>query len=157
SAFQPIVDQGTMTMRPVASVVLTPILICLAVDLHAQAPVRVGGPRPLILNNGSIGIVQALQFSPDSRFLYVAGLDKEIHTWNLLQIKPNEFFPTYVRSLRWETSRGQGKLDAMSLSPDGNLIAGGGTSARNNGEIGLWDTGSGRFATPGLLPLVWAE
>ena len=121
----------------------------------AQAiPQREGGPRPLLLNQGSIGVVSAIEFSPDSRFLYVAGLDKAIHAWNLLELKPNEFRPTHVSTMRWEISRGyQGKLDAMAISPDGKWIAAGGTSARNNGDIGLWDTGTGRMATPSVLPL----
>ncbi|MBS0202279.1 MAG: caspase family protein [Planctomycetes bacterium] len=120
----------------------------------AQAPQREGGPRPLLLNQGSVGVVSAIEFSPDSRFLHVAGLDKAIHTWNLLELKPDEFHPTYVRSLRWEISRGyQGKFDAMAVSSDGQWIAAGGTSARNNGDVGLWETGTGRMATPSVLPL----
>lgn len=132
------------------------LIVCVigSTTIHAQAPQREGGPRPLLLNQGSIGVVQAIEFSPDSRFLYVAGLDKAIHTWNLLETKPDEFHPTYLRSMRWEISRGyQGKLDAMAVSFDGQWIAAGGTSARNNGDVGLWDTGTGRMAAPPVLPV----
>lgn len=123
-------------------------------EAFAQAvPKREGAPRPVVLSQGSIGVVSAMKFSPDSRFLYVVGLDKTVHMWSLLEPRPNDVRPTYLKSMRWEVSRGyQGNLNTVAISPDGQLLAAAGTSARNNGDIGAWDTGTGRMAVVPVFP-----
>ena len=117
------------------------------------APRRDGPARPYLLTQGSIGEIAALTFSPDSRFLYVAGADKVIRTWSLEREK-GQFSPVVVQNMRWEISRGyQGQFYTIAISPNGSLIAGAGISARYSGDIGLWDTGTGRLAKPSVLPV----
>ena len=121
----------------------------------AQPPAAQRELRPVLLTNGSIGEITSLVFSPDSRFLFVAGADKVIRTWSLVEARPNVFNPVLAQTMRWEISRGfQGRLETIAISPDGKLLAGGGVSARDSGDIGLWDTGTGRFAERPVLPIV---
>lgn len=117
----------------------------------------VGPPRPFVVSEGPVGPVQALAFSPDSRLLYAAGLDKVVHLWNLTPDERGQDRAAYVRELRWEISRGgRGALLATAVSPDGTLLAGGGMSARDaGGNLALWDTGKGEVlqSLPKVLPL----
>lgn len=122
------------------------------------APQRQGPPRPVLLSQGSIGEIGAIVFSHDSRFLYVAGADKVIRTWSLVEGRPNEIKPVVVQTMRWEIARGYlGSLRALAIEPHGQVIAGAGISARDNGDIGLWDPGTGRFAKSAMLPVAWNE
>lgn len=115
-----------------------------------------GPPRPFIVSEGPVGAVQALTFSPDSRLLYAAGLDKVVHLWNLTPDERGQDRAAYVRELRWEISRGtRGVLLAAAISPDGTLLAGGGMSARDaGGNLVLWDAGRGEIvqSLPRVLP-----
>ncbi len=115
--------------------------------------------RPILLTQGAIGQISSLAFSPDSRFLYVAGADKVIRTWSFVEVRPNEFSPVVAQTMRWEIARGDwGELNAIAVSPakEENLIAAAGKDPRFTGDIGLWNTGTGRFAIPtepSVLPL----
>jgi WD40 repeat protein len=123
------------------------------------AMARVGSADPptqspqLCLNiAGHTAAITAMAFSPDSKFLYTAGLDKAVHVWRLpaqLAVSSDaigkavlaEHLWSEERTIRWSIGRGlRGSIYAMAVSPKTGELAVGGYGARGTlGDIALLD------------------
>jgi len=105
--------------------------------------VRVGQPWLRINVPGHTAAVQALEFSPDSRRLFSAGLDKVVQVWDLAAMpasgKVRDLKRNFLRerTIRWQVSRGpRGSIYALAASPTEDLLAFGGYGAMGStGEI----------------------
>lgn len=89
--------------------------------------------------------IKDIVFTPDGRYLVSAGEDKLIRVWDLDTKRP-------VRTLRGQIGTGfEGKIYAMTLSPDGRWLAAGGWThtecAGRCGDIRLYDFKSGKLVT----------
>lgn len=80
--------------------------------------------------NGHEKVVYATCYSPDGKYLYSAGEDKEILQWELKSGKIQQRFPGHKE---W--------IGGLSVSPDGNYLC----SASADGSFKLWNTGTGRM------------
>lgn len=94
-------------------------------------------------------------FSPDSSRVYVGGLDKAVHVWDVtvparsvLRTAPNR--AVLVQTLRWEIARGtRGTIYTIAASPVDRRLAIAGFSARDaTGDIVVVDTATGRVVRP---------
>jgi WD40 repeat protein len=118
------------------------------------------GEPILCLNDaGHTAGVRALAFSPDSKRLYSAGMDKVVYVWRLPDLVPDTAGGTkgaYVEpwsresAIRWEIGRGlRGSIYSLALAPRGDLLAIAGYGARGtSGEIIRLDPRSGTFQPP---------
>lgn len=99
--------------------------------------------------------IRALQFSRDSSQLYVAGHDKRVYVWNLLQNNQGHLQEAVSADpIFWEVARGRrGTIEDFSLSSQGRLAIAG-TAARSNGDIVLFD--SRQRLVQGVFPAVRA-
>jgi WD40 repeat protein len=116
-----------------------------AVDPSAKARDIGRGSQPWLRINspGHTAAVQALAFTPDSRRLCSAGLDKVVQVWDLSALPANaqlrDVKRTFVRerTIHWQISRGpRGSLFALACAPNDGLLALGGYGAMGStGEI----------------------
>ncbi len=118
-------------------------VVCFAFQMVLLATTLFGqqaGNRLLLETGGPVGTIHSLRFSPDSRRLYAAGIDKQVHVWNLKD-HANELSPKHTQYLRWEVSRAdRGCIYAMDICPQGRRLAFGGYSSRgNSGDIVVYD------------------
>jgi WD40 repeat protein len=83
---------------------------------------------------GRVGI-QGLAFHPDGRKLVTAGTDGMVRVWDVLNKKETRHFEGKV-----------GEINAMSLSPNGAMvaIAGGHWNVDKAGGVRIWDVITGR-------------
>ena len=95
---------------------------------------------------GHTGTVQALAFTPDSKRLCSAGLDKNVLVWNLTALQ-RDLRRTYLRerTIRWQVARSlRGSIYALASAPSDGLLAFGGYGAMGSlGEILLVEPSSG--------------
>ena len=111
---------------------------------------------------GHTAPVRAVAFSPDSRLLYTAGLDKVVHVWSLPPLgddgggeegmtgrSKGVMLETWgkLRTLRWPMGRGlRGIIYAMAVHPtNGQLAIGGYGNLQLTGEIVLLDPYLGQW------------
>ncbi len=91
---------------------------------------------------GHIGTVQALAFTPDSKRLCSAGLDKNVLVWNLTALQ-RDLRRSFLRerTIRWQVARSlRGSIYAVAVAPSDGLLAFGGYGAMGSlGEILLVD------------------
>ena len=97
---------------------------------------------------GHTGTVQALAFTPDSKRLCSAGLDKSVLVWNLTALQ-RDLRRTYLRerTIRWQVARSlRGSIYALAAAPSDGLLAFAGYGAMGSlGEILLVEPLSGRL------------
>ncbi len=95
---------------------------------------------------GHTGTVQALAFTPDSKRLCSAGLDKNVLVWNLTALQ-RDLRRTSLRerTIRWQVARSlRGSVYALASAPSDGLLAFGGYGAMGSlGEILLVEPLSG--------------
>lgn len=95
---------------------------------------------------GHTGTVQALAFTPDSKRLCSAGLDKNVLVWNVTALQ-RDLRRTYLRerTIRWQVARSlRGSVYALASAPSDGLLAFGGYGAMGSlGEILLVEPLSG--------------
>lgn len=110
--------------------------------------VRLRAPRLRINAGGHHGIVQALAFTPDSARLCSAGVDKDVHVWNL-SLLPRDLQRRFLRErvLRWQIARGpRGMIYSTAMSPRDGLLAMAGYAADGGlGQIWLVDPVGGKL------------
>ncbi|HEX4129535.1 MAG TPA: hypothetical protein VHZ24_05790 [Pirellulales bacterium] len=114
--------------------------------LFAQPPAaapRVDDQPWLSLNvTGHTAAVRSLTFTPDSKRLCSAGLDKIVKVWNTSAVV-RDLRRTWLleRSIRWQVARGlRGSIYSLAVAPDDGLLAIGGYGAMGSlGEILLVD------------------
>jgi WD40 repeat protein len=98
---------------------------------------------------GHVAAVQALAFTPDSKRLCSAGLDKVVQVWNLAAVT-RDLRRTFLRErvIRWQVARGlRGSIYALAAAPSDGLLALGGYGAMGSlGEILLVDPVQGTLA-----------
>ncbi|HJT33561.1 MAG TPA: hypothetical protein VJ783_16065 [Pirellulales bacterium] len=107
-----------------------------------------GRPWLTINAHGHTAAVYALAFSPDSKRLYSAGLDKVVNVWNTsAAVRDLRRTRLLERSLRWPVNRGtRGVIYALAVAPNDGLLAMAGYGASNYaGEIWLVDTVQGNL------------
>ena len=133
-----------------------------AIALSAGLPsglAQEGEPILCLNDAGHTAGVRALAFSPDSKRLYSAGMDKVVYVWRLPELVPDTADGTkgaYVEpwsresAIRWEIGRGlRGSIYSLALAPRGEVLAIGGYGARGtSGEIIRLDPRSGAFQPP---------
>jgi WD40 repeat protein len=99
--------------------------VCISSGLCADAP------RLVIESGGHDDTINAMQFSHDRRLLVSAGLDRVVRVWDVRSGQT-------VRTIRGQIGEGrdgeQGKIYALSLSPDDRLLAVGGLLAGTPAE-----------------------
>jgi len=135
-------------LRPIAAAVL----FASVVGAVSQATAQESGQRDLIrvrqraaaepklrINaRGHTATVQALAFTPDSKRLCSAGLDKVVQVWNLGALG-RDLRRTFLRerTIRWQVARGlRGSIYALASAPSDGLLAFGGYGATGAlGEI----------------------
>jgi len=97
---------------------------------------------------GHTGTVHALAFTPDSKRLCSAGLDKNVLVWNLSAIQ-RDLRRSFLRerTIRWQVARGlRGSIYALAAAPSDGLLAFGGYGAMGSlGEILLVDPVTGEL------------
>ncbi|HUY34302.1 MAG TPA: hypothetical protein VMV69_16265 [Pirellulales bacterium] len=137
-------------LRQIAFVVLT-MPLAAGGRIAAQPPgerdlarVRADEDRPwlMIHSLGHTAAVHALAFSPDSKRLYSAGLDKVVQVWNTSAIMRDLRRTRLLeRSIRWPVARSlRGSIYALAVAPNDGLLAIAGYGASNElGEIWLVD------------------
>lgn len=122
-----------------AIVILTQSVAAAQDALLPQDDVR---PWLSINVSGHTAAVRALAFTPDSKRLCSAGLDKIVHVWNTTAIV-RDLKRSWLleRSLRWQVGRGlRGSVFALATAPNDGLLAVGGYGAMGSlGEIILFD------------------
>ena len=95
---------------------------------------------------GHTGTVQALAFTPDSKRLCSAGLDKSVLVWNLTAMQ-RDLRRSFLRerTIRWQVARSlRGSIYALAVAPSDGLLAFGGYGAMGSlGEILLVDPVTG--------------
>ena len=103
---------------------------------------RMGEPWLRLNTAGHTGTVEALAFTPDSRRLCSAGLDKVVQVWDLTALRGGQFRNLRrdflrERTLRWQVARGpRGGIYALATAPTDGLLAMGGYGAMGStGEI----------------------
>ncbi|MEX2118700.1 MAG: hypothetical protein WD847_03745 [Pirellulales bacterium] len=99
-----------------------------------------------IQGGGHTAAVRALAFTPDSRRLATAGLDKVVHVWDTsTAVRDLRRTRLLERTIRWQVARGlRGSIYAMAAAPDDGLLAIGGYGASGGlGEILLVDPRQG--------------
>ncbi|MBX9257985.1 WD40 repeat domain-containing protein [Desmonostoc muscorum CCALA 125] len=121
---------------------------------HFDAAIRLWHPisgKEIRTLRGHGWDVNSLTFSPDGRFLVSGGIDGAIMIWNWRNgerirtlNRPSDFFGSMVS---W-FDRSVGSIRSVAISPDGQTIASGGSSAGDNGvsnpPIKLWNISTGR-------------
>ncbi|OKH37434.1 hypothetical protein FACHB389_09900 [Nostoc calcicola FACHB-389] len=121
---------------------------------HFDAAIRLWHPisgKEIRTLRGHGWDVNSVTFSPDGRFLVSGGIDGAIMIWNWRNgerirtlNRPSDFFGSMVS---W-FDRSVGSIRSVAISPDGQTIASGGSSAGDNGvsnpPIKLWNTSTGR-------------
>ncbi len=110
---------------------------------------RVRDPILRICAGGHSGTIKALAFTPDSRRLCSAGLDKNVAVWNLRAIS-RDLRRVFLRerTIRWQVGRGpRGSIQALASAPGDGLLAFGGYGLMGGlGEIMLVDPKTGKMA-----------
>ncbi len=120
---------------------------------HFDAAIRLwhlSSPKELRTLRGHGWDVTSVTFSRDGRFLVSGGIDGAIMIWNWRNgerirtlNRPSDFFGSMVS---W-FDRSVGSIRSVAISPDGQIIASGGTSVGDNGvsnpPIKLWNTSTG--------------
>jgi WD40 repeat protein len=115
-----------------------------AVVLDQRQTLTVAGDAPILQldTGGHMGLIKSLAFTPDGRYLVLAGDDKVIRVWDWQA-------GTIVRSIRGQAGVGdEGKVYAMALSPDGRWLAAGGyfgTGTPHQDSIRLYEFATGRL------------
>lgn len=107
-----------------------------------------GRPWLTINAHGHTAAVYALAFSPDSKRLYSAGLDKVVNVWNTAAaVRDLRRTRLLERGIRWPVNRGlRGAIYALAVAPNDGLLAMAGYGASNElGEIWLVDPVQGKL------------
>jgi len=112
------------------------------VEVPFEKPIK-STPILQINQGGHKASIRNIVFTPDGRYLVSAGEDKVIRVWDLETERT-------VRTLRGQIGKGSnGKIYAMSLSPDGRWLAVGGwmhsECPGRCGDIRLYDFNSGKI------------
>ena len=96
--------------------------------------------------------MRTLEFSADSRHLYLAGADKSVEIWSLSEARGNAPDLKLVNHARWPIARhDRGQIWTLAVNDAKNLIAFGGYGAQQiNGDISVADSVHGRQQT--ILP-----
>ncbi len=118
----------------------------------ASAKQTTQSPQLCLNIAGHTAAVTTMAFSPDSKLLYTAGLDKAVHVWKLPdRLAANndpvgnavstEHLWADERTLRWSIGRGlRGSIYALAVSPKSGELAIGGYGARGTlGDIAILD------------------
>lgn len=119
-------------------------------DIQERGVQRVVQADPWLRINveGHTATVQSLAFTPDSKRLCSAGLDKVVHVWNA-DVALRDLRRTFLkeRTIRWQVARSlRGSLYAVDLAPSDGLLAMGGYGAMGSlGEILLVDPVTGEL------------
>jgi WD40 repeat protein len=92
------------------------------------------GGEPLVLR-GHQGWVGSIAFSPKGDRLASGGADRVVRVWDIAAGKE-------VNALRGHTSA----LQAVAFSPDGTRVASAGATAKNSGEVRVWDVSADQQA-----------
>ncbi len=79
-----------------------------------------------IKSTRSVGLIEALAFSPDSRLMAAAGAEKTIYLWSTSDWKMLATF-----------APGKGTIFDLAFSPDGSLLAA--AEGSGNGQVSLWN------------------
>jgi WD40 repeat protein len=102
-------------------------------------------PLLILDTGGHMALIENVAFSPDAKLLISAGQDKVVRVWDWKLGKT-------IRSIRGQVGPGpEGMLHAMTLSPDGRLLATAGWTDSYKattpccGDIRLYDFASGRL------------
>jgi len=126
---------------------LVPLLLILVArpDLVSADP-----PRLMLNTGGPVGAVRSLVFSHDSRQLYAAGMGRTVQVWSL-NPGDDELAPsaTLIDTLRWEISRTRGvifSIDLLQAPRADKFLAIGGSSARGDGYISIFDAEQSQLA-----------
>lgn len=115
------------------------VLFVLHWSLHLQSSELMTDPILRIDAGGHTSRIWRLALSPDGKHVISAGMDKEIRIWNLETGECENI-------LRIPIGRGsEGKIFALSLSPDGSTLAVAGIMAVDYFSILLLDFPSGNF------------
>src|SRR5258708_25461291 len=89
--------------------------------------VRADEDRPWLAINapGHTATVHALAFTPDSKRLCSAGLDKVVQVWNTSVVTRDLRRARLLeRSIRWPVNRGlRGSIYALAIAPNHGLLA----------------------------------
>lgn len=78
-------------------------------------------------------IVNAVEFSADGKLLATAGIDKLIRLWD----------PESGRLIKTLTGASWHGISSLAISPDGKLLASGGSGEEEGGTVRIWDLESG--------------
>ena len=111
-----------------------------AVQWATVRPAAADTPLLQIETGGHLSLIRALQVTRDGKWLISASDDKTIRIWDLQSGR-------LKRVLRGEIGDSDhGKIYALAISPDGKLLAAGGSTGRTGGTahpIRLYDFASG--------------
>ena len=122
----------------IAYVALGSLIVTASID-PLPAIAQQAGNRLLLRTGGPTASVRAIRFSPDSKHLYAAGIDKQIHRWKLRD-RTGKFSPVHEQYIRWEISRAErGCIYAMDVDAGGNLAFGGYSTQGNSGDVVIYD------------------
>lgn len=127
------------TSMGVARTVCLAVLIVLLTNpvLGQQA-----GNRLMLETGGPVGTVRSLRFSSNSQRLYAAGIDQQVHVWDLYGGPDGKLAPQHIQYLRWEVSRAdRGAIYATDICPRGRIAFGGYSGRGNSGDIVVYDAG----------------
>ena len=113
---------------------------------------QVRDARIVLTAGGPTAAVRTMEFSADSRRLYVAGADKSVEIWSLPEARGNAPDLKLVNHARWPIARhDRGQIWALAINDARKLIAFGGYGAQSiSGDISIADTDQGRQLT--ILP-----
>lgn len=111
--------------------------------------------RVVLTAGGPTAAVRMLEFSGDSRRLYVAGADKAVEIWSLTEARGHAPDLKLFAHARWPIARqDRGQIWALTVNDAKQLLAFGGYGAQQiNGDISIADSIHGRQLT--ILPPVF--
>jgi WD40 repeat protein len=130
----------------------TEIGVSVRLVMHALYPIALAektGPEIQLDTGGHTAQIVAIAVTPDKKHLISASVDGNIRVWDIEKEKTERIIRGY------SSPEGAGRIWAMALSPDGQLLAVGGWMDRMSvaspccGDIRLFDVSTGKLV--GLL------